>query len=68
MSRFSLDSMYQALETSPIGTQFQGPEGRQWVKTEFGLRKVCYPETREEVLRQASDWSPVPGGRRVVTG
>lgn len=68
MSRFSLDSMYQALETSPIGTQFQGPGGRQWVKTEFGLRKVCYPETREEVLRQASDWGPVPGSRRVVTG
>lgn len=68
MSRFSLDSMYQALEASPIGTQFQGPGGRQWVKTEFGLRKVCYPETREGVLRQASDWGLVPGGRRAVTG
>lgn len=62
MARFDLGSLYEVLETSPIGTQFQGPGGRQWVKTVFGLRKVEYPETAPGVVARAYLGSSVPGG------
>lgn len=56
MARFSLDSMYKELSTSPIGTRFQGPGGREWVKTPFGLRPVGPKETAREVLTNATTY------------
>lgn len=53
MARFSLDSMYRELQHSPIGTQFRGPGGREWVKTPFGLRLVGPKETAREVLARS---------------
>ena len=54
MARFAIDSMYKELARSPIGTRFQGPGGRQWVKTPFGLRPIGPKETAREVLANST--------------
>lgn len=56
MARFNLDSMYRELARSPIGTRFQGPGSREWVKTPFGLRPVGVKETAQEVLSRSTSF------------